>query len=469
MVPPIPQAAWAAPSSTNSAPALSLALASNVKYQLENGKTYTLSNASVSNTVIEVASGRTATVVVPKNVTVTIDDYNNGCSPISLLGSGKLTLVVDGTLTVTGGAAEKGGASQPFSGQSRGNGGAGGAGGYAGIYVPNGTTLIVNGHGTLNARGGDAGDGGPAANGAYEAGGGGGGGAGAGIGGNGGAGGKGGQMGGVTGITAAGGTSGSAGIKAGTIYLYGNGKINAYGGGGGAGGINVSNDAGGGGGYPAAGVGGGGAGGGGGNYCSPGSGFTGAALEGANNVVTHDGVAGSHEGGTNTTWTVGAGYFAASNYGSEAYRGAIGGGGTSYGSSDSGLGGSGGQGGGGGTVYVGNKASVAVANGSYKTATKQKWGTDPTPIYRQSGYDLNDIRDKSITSVSARNFADMNTPSKNSLATVAKSASVKVAGIGAGAGFTEDSNGKYDDTQKVPERVALADSATLYERNTCCF
>ncbi|MCI8336302.1 MAG: hypothetical protein HFI72_04005, partial [Peptococcaceae bacterium] len=78
MVPPIPQAAWAAPSSTNSAPALSLALASNVKYQLENGKTYTLSAASVSNTVIEVASGRTATVVVPKNVAVTIDDYNNG-------------------------------------------------------------------------------------------------------------------------------------------------------------------------------------------------------------------------------------------------------------------------------------------------------------------------------------------------------------------------------------------------------
>ncbi|MCI8336213.1 MAG: hypothetical protein HFI72_03505 [Peptococcaceae bacterium] len=446
MVPPIPQAAWAAPSSTNSAPALNLALASNVKYQLENGKTYTLSAASVSNTVIEVPSGRTATVVVPKNVTVTIDDYNNGCSPISLLGSGKLNLVVDGTLTVTGGKAGNGSDAQASY--------SGGAPGYAGISVPNTATLVLGGAGTVVAQGGDAGRGGNGGSrsGYADNGASGGGGAGAGIGGNGAAGGDGGSR--PTGVgystnAATNGTPGGNGGSAGNIYIYESVKLSAYGGAGGAGGWDYQSSPGGGGGYPAAGIGGGGAGGGGGSHGPGGGGFSGGGGDGGterNNAANGSGaIAATHHGGggyfnyyrkdgetfstPNNIGGIAAIYAATSNYKNT-------------------WGSSGGTAGSGGKIYKADTATLTVANGSYMTANQQKWGQSPTPIYAQSGFNLNNIRSANVAAVTARTKAALETELSSK---VSKTIAVtNVAGIGSGAGAYEVSNGSFT-IQKVPE------------------
>ena len=101
MVPPIPQAAWAAPSSTGTL-AGSFVPQSNKIYNLANGGDYSLQSADISNTTFVLSSG-SATLRVPANQTVKINDYENGCSPISLGGSAHLTLVVDGKLEVTGG------------------------------------------------------------------------------------------------------------------------------------------------------------------------------------------------------------------------------------------------------------------------------------------------------------------------------------------------------------------------------
>ncbi|MCI8336417.1 MAG: hypothetical protein HFI72_04595, partial [Peptococcaceae bacterium] len=430
--------------------------------QLENGKTYTLSAASVSNTVIEVASGRTATVVVPKNVAVTIDDYNNGCSPISLLGSGHLILVVDGTLTVTGGAATTGARSvngthtSTPSGAS-GNEVAGGKGGYAGISVPNGANLTVQGSGTLIAQGGDAAVG--AVGGVVtDFGSGGGGGAGAGIGGNGGDGGIGHPHGTVSDNakwTEAHSKAGNGGA-AGNIYIYENITVKAYGGGGASGGAYAYSSGGGAGGYPAAGIGGGGAGGGGGDGGPSGSGFSaGQAESGASPVPTN----GSAD--LVNIYGPGAGYFSSSvdRYNATgSIRNAGIGGGLAFRHNTNCFSGWGGNGGSGGAVYVGNKANITVANGSYVTTSAKQWGKTPTPIYLQAGFKPSNIRSSNVTSVSARTHSAMVTELTNK--GISKTSSpVAVPGIGSGAGGEETSNGSYT-IQKVPERVALAPRCT---------
>ncbi|MCI8336986.1 MAG: hypothetical protein HFI72_07530, partial [Peptococcaceae bacterium] len=415
--------------------------------QLENGKTYTLSAASVSNTVIEVASGRTATVVVPKNVAVTIDDYNNGCSPISLLGSGKLNLVVDGTLTVTGGKAEDG---QYDAVQYT---AVGGAGGYPGIGVPVGTSLIISGSGTVTAAGGDAGRGGNANNGSHNASGGGG--AGAGIGG---IGGKGGDA-GAPYRDKVSGTGGSMG----SVMIYETVVVNAYGGGGAG---NTADGIGAAGGYPAAGVGGGGAGGGGAGNSAGAGGFCGAG--GGSSGV---------DGGPATPFikpnyhTGGGGYFAGStisNYADKLYKyyhgGAIGGGGAWDTNTDdtntwekaSWKGGHGGTAGAGGTVVKGELATLQAANGSYQTNIPRNYGKTPTPIYAQSGYDLELLRTAGVTKVDAgltakgvRSKGDL----ENELGATGKSSTIQataLAGVGSGAGYLESRNGSFT-IQKVPE------------------
>ncbi|MCI8336418.1 MAG: hypothetical protein HFI72_04600 [Peptococcaceae bacterium] len=448
MVPPIPQAAWAAPSSTNSAPVLSLALGSNVKYQLENGKTYTLSNASVTNTVIEVPSGRTATVVVPKNVAVTINDYEDGCSPISLLGSGHLILVVDGTLTVTGGAGTQ--AAIPTvridsTTSTVGNGA------YAGISVPSTATLTVRGTGTVSARGGDASSGNNGAGGI--SGGPGGGGAGAGIGGNGGGGGLGAWD------KSASGANGSAG---GTVQIYDQVKVFAYGGAGGA--TSEQQLSTGGGGYPAAGIGGGGGGGGGGDHATGGAGFSSAGYKGQTGGTNGTGPTSATIDGGGASWTryAGGAYFNGPlnpKQDNVALTGGLGA--VSWSGSSTATSGNGGVGGAGGKVYKADKATLTVANGSYVTSNQQKWGQSPTPIYAQSGYDLNLIRKAKVTKVSAR------TPGKlvEELGATGKSSSIQataLAGVGSGAGYLESSNGSFT-IQKVP------DGATLYMRNADYF
>ena len=73
---------------------------------------------------------------------------------IELQGDANLTLVVDGTFTVTGGKAGDGTYGQRAKP---------GAGGYAGIYVPVGTELTIRGGGSVYAYGGNAGAGGPGA------------------------------------------------------------------------------------------------------------------------------------------------------------------------------------------------------------------------------------------------------------------------------------------------------------------
>ncbi|MCI8336910.1 MAG: hypothetical protein HFI72_07135, partial [Peptococcaceae bacterium] len=414
---------------------------------LANGGDYTLTTTgTLTNAQIVVPNGVTATLRVPGNLT--IDDYGNRKSPINVVSGGTLRLYVTGTLTVTGGAATHGTGSKTAPGGK-------GLGGFAGIAVPTGAKLEVYGNGTLVARGGDAGHGGDQTTGMADYGGGGGGGAGAGIGGNGGNGGD---------TESIGRHHGEAGANAGTISLYDRVKITAYGGGGGSGRITATTSGGGGGGYPAAGIGGGGAGGGGGSTAAGGGGFSGGGGE-------QDGMGGTNGGpGGDATFGGGGGYFGKSalawgttqsTYTITGSR--IGGEASICTTTSTGVlghsGGDGGQGGAGGTVTLSDvvRANLKVANGSYTTTATKQWGINPTPIYRQSGYDLSAMRTQSIGSVSVRTFADMNNTSKNGLASVTKGSSVAIAGIGAGAGFTEQSNGPLN-IQKVPERVALADS-----------
>ncbi|MCI8336380.1 MAG: hypothetical protein HFI72_04410 [Peptococcaceae bacterium] len=441
MVPPIPQAAWAAPSSTGTL-AGSFAPQSNKIYPLANGGDYSLQSADISSTAFVLSSG-SATLRVPAGQTVKINDAGSGCSPISLSGSGKLTLIVDGTLVVTGGAGEKGSTSVTDA-----------AKGYAGISVPSGTNLVIKGTGSLTANGGHAGDGGDA-NIATNGGAGGGGGAGAGIGGDGGVGGR----------RAAG--NGGVGVSAGSISIYETVKVFAYGGAGGAGGTsdhsNISSGqpgSGGGGGYPAAGIGGGGAGGGAGDAGSGAGGFSGGMAEitsGASKPVRRasDGLAHPEAPFRQGTWWMnpGNGYFQAGAANEVEYR-LIGGGGAHCYIPDSPAGantlvsGHGGQSGAGGIVYRANTATLTVVNGSYKTASKA-WGSNPTPIYAQSGYDLALLRTAGVTNVNARTKSAL----ESELGTKGKSSSIKataLAGVGSGAGYTESSNGSFT-IQKVPE------------------
>ena len=351
-----------------------------------------------------------------------------GGSPITLSGNAKLTLIVDGTLSVYGGAAGNG--SDGIAANSP-----GGAGGFAGVYVPRGTTLEVRGAGTLKAYGGHGGDGGSGINVNY--GGAGGGGAGAGIGGNGGAGGAGSPGGSASGTAIDNGKPGSAGISAGTIFLYERVTVAAYGGAGGSGGWYANSSPGGAGGYPGAGIGGGGAGAGGGNHGPGGGGFSGG--RGEADTVESKNIDGA--GGPAVLHGGGGGYFSSYNgtYSIERQP-ALGGGAAKYLSSVFGGdgAGNGGAAGDGGEVKKSSTAVLTAANGSYKTATKQ-WGVTPTPIYVQSGYSLDKLREnyrvidafdkdgirtKEVLESKVGAYGKIITPTG-------------LAGVGSGAGFTE--------------------------------
>ena len=352
---------------------------------------------------------------------------------VTLSGNAKLTLIVDGTLSVYGGAAGDGA-------DSTGVNPPGGTGGFAGIFVPNGTTLTVRGGGTLSAYGGHAGDGGNgvAANNIGAAGGGG---AGAGIGGNGGPGGAGGDG---TSSSTDNGAPGGAGTSAGEVYLYETVRVTAYGGAGGSGGWEYkssSSSPGGGGGYPAAGIGGGGAGAGGASHGSGGGGFSGGRGD-FDNIGTKvvDGV-----GAPTAEHGPGGGYF--SSYDGTYSAGGIlqvetqpslGGGAMKYKSSSFGgdRAGNGGAAGSGGTVKKASTATLTVSNGSYKTSSKE-WGVTPTPIYAQSGYSLTKLREANVRVVNARSKSalesELGSKGKTLVAT-------GLSGVGSGAGFTETSH-----------------------------
>ncbi|MCI8336937.1 MAG: hypothetical protein HFI72_07270, partial [Peptococcaceae bacterium] len=440
---------------------------------LANGGDYTLTTTgTLTNAQIVVPNGVTATLRVPGNLT--IDDYANEKSPIVLQGNAKLTLIVDGTLKVYGGA-----------GKEKGKQYAANSAGFAGINVPVGTTLTVRGSGKLYAYGGDASPGSEAyfwavydntVGSKREIGGGsGGGGAGAGIGGNGGAGGKGGGIIELNEISSKCGDDGGAGVSAGTVHIYDTVNVYVYGGGGasgGRGGNGVYGDAGGGGGYPAAGVGGGGAGGGGGSNGAGGGGFSGGGAEAYFNDTTGGwqqyepgGINGNIPTGGDRNQDRGSGgaYYsngtlststtaASDTFPKRAYIG----GGFGAWMVNQYNGGSGGTAGSGGTVYQANTAKLYAYNGSTTTTVAKQWGVNQTPIYWQNGHSLAAGRKTATTKAQMESGSYYNASRVLSYQNPANSNSR--LGIGSGAGYTEISNGSFT-IQKVPERV---DSATLY-------
>ena len=177
MVPPIPQAAWAAPSSTNSA----LTIATGGRYTLSNNTVYTISNGTgyVKNVGITVEAGTAATIVVPNGKGLWIDnrgskDYPN---PIDIKSGGSLTIITEGNGDVDCVGAPAGSGVNSSAGSSN---HAGGVAGKAAIHVPYGATLTIRGTGIVKAYGGFAGDGGDGTGATSNHGPGGGGGAGAG-------------------------------------------------------------------------------------------------------------------------------------------------------------------------------------------------------------------------------------------------------------------------------------------------
>ena len=445
---PVPGIAFAdtvTPVAATAATSTPVTLATNgtLDSQFANGGDYTLtSTGKVTNAQI-IIKNKSVTLRVPGNFE--IDDYNNGKSPIELQGDANLTLVVDGTFTVTGGKAGDGENAVP----SRLS--AGGAGGRAAISVPTETTLTICGKGTVYAYGGDAGDGGSAgADGRENQAGAGGGGAGAGIGGNGGAGGHGVMN--SSAPTSIGG-DGAKGISAGTIMIYETVKVYAYGGNGGSGGqpvidkgqgsITSTSGSGGGGGYPAAGVGGGGAGAGGADHGNGGGGFSGGA---AQQTYVRDAVNG--QGGAAQEFSGGGGYFSKGDTGpyaagtsGEMPGGAIGGGyvNTVNWQTHSGQGGAAGSG---GVVKKAATAKLYGYNGSATTTSKRIWGQNQTPIYWQNGYSLVSAR----AAGNVTNKAGVETAAHlngNRLLSYKNELTNSRLGVGSGAGYTETSNGSY--------------------------
>lgn len=248
---------------------------------------------------VEVLKGE-VTIFIKKDTVVT--NENMGRSAIKIAPNASLTLsfLNNATLTVDSGFGADGDSRDNTSSDPA----YGGPGGYAGINVPVGATLNVNGAGTLIAYGGDAGDGGSGYGHPY--GGGGGGGAGAGIGGNGGTGGNGAATKSGIGIDTAG-WDGGAGESCGNINFTGSITVYAYGGAGGSGGKGINSTGGGGGGYPAAGIGGGGAGGGGGDHADGGGGFSGGSGENNNTANGVNGLGGQNTDSVNSSG--GGGYF----------------------------------------------------------------------------------------------------------------------------------------------------------------
>lgn len=118
--------------------------------------------------------------------------------------------------------------------------------------------------------------------------------------------------------------------------------------------------------------------------------------------------------------------------------------------------GNGGKSGNGGTVVV-NGCDVYAYNGSYITsvnsgATNNEWGKYQCPIYAQLGISLDEIRAKNITSITARIASVlMNELSSKSINGSYFNYTNKLPitlgnehlGIGAGAGYTEGTNGVF--------------------------
>ena len=152
-----------------------------------------LTNTGMSRSAIDIHSGATLNLYICNNATMTVDSgyatkSGNGTSPTELSG---------------------------------------GVGAYAGIHVPEGAILNIQGSGVLKAIGGNAGDGGTCPTNKYDYGGAGGGGAGAGIGGNGGKGGD---------TQWSFGKDGEKGENCGEVNIYNTVTVYAYGGKGGNGG-----------------------------------------------------------------------------------------------------------------------------------------------------------------------------------------------------------------------------------------
>ena len=392
----------------------------------------TLTNAGIKRSAIDIEPGGTLNLWVAEGAEVIV---NSG------LGKGG----TDATASMPGAAP-------------------GGPGGYAGIHLPSGAHLILQGKGKIVAYGGNAGDGGLCSS-SISSGGrgaGGGGGAGAGIGGNGGAGGSGNysdkyeREGGI-------GQDGEEGESCGDVLIKGSIEVIAFGGAGGSGGGTTAAAGGGGGGYPGAGIGGGGAGGGGGDHVSGGGGFTGGENE-MNSTGSHAinglaGIANAHEGRVS-----GGGYFTAANLSSRNCLGGFKGGGGGANSVSNwyfSYGGDGGKAGSGGNIIISSEASTKLKayNGSYITDNKQYSETTYTNIYAQSGCTLPVIKNVGYWSDRKNEYYSNlfnSTVNYQTNYTTYRQVTMREAltsddmpttiygqGIGSGAGYIEISNGTY--------------------------
>ena len=363
---------------------------------------YYVTGSTTANNITVAAN--VAAAIYLKDVTINLSTTQLGKSAIDLKSGANVAVELVGTSTLRGGNAENG--KVGATGSAGVAAVSGGAGAGAGIAVPVGAKLTIQGAGLVNAYGGDAGDGGNAAprvTNTMATGGSAGGGAGAGIGGIGGAGGASGS-GLIDGQARHNGVNGGAGGGAGTITI--NARVNAYGGGGGSGGAGgqgrpgntvdskpaYGGGGGGAGGYPAAGIGGGGAGGGGGasdplgggptHGGGGGGGFSGGG--GGNysyNAYCDVGPAGGTNGAGGKTIQAyatgggGGGYLGAGESCTTgsiiSHGGAIGGAAGQYGGERDG--GAGGAGGGGGIlITIENKDQVLARNGSQITTSSSQ-------------------------------------------------------------------------------------------------
>ena len=303
--------------------------------------------------------------------------------------------------------------------------------GYAGIRLPDTSTLRFIGSGSVTVYGGPAGKGGTYDENDLKLGCGGGG-AGAGIGGNGGSGGmaKENQS-----------ENGGDGESCGTVIVTEKIKLSAYGGAGAEGGNSTLEGAGAGGGYPGAGIGGGGAGGGGATKNLGAGGFSGGAsisVEGEELFLGgKDGWAGEHLKDKNRYeyYYAGGGYFSGpdgmdskkKNRASLCLGGFFG-----CGSDINTYSSTGGTGGNGGIVEKTDYSIINAYNGNKITDNSS---TEYTQIYNQDG---KTIERYSYKKVEGMTFV---------LNKVAGKKKVKVnsfgQGMGSGAGYKEGTNGIF--------------------------
>lgn len=306
--------------------------------------------------------------------------------------------------------------------------------GYAGIHVPVGSRLNIFGNSKLTVKGGPAGKGGTYNLSDYKLGNGGGG-AGAGIGGNGG-------IGGVAAENES--FDGGVGGSCGNISLYGTVVVNAYGGAGAQGGDSTKEGAGAGGGYPAAGIGGGGAGGGGATKLVGAGGYSGGAAISIDEEILKggiDGLSGAHveDDSIQEYYFSGGGYFEGpagidskkKNRAEKCLGGFKG-----QGSVEETISSNGGLGGSGGTVVLNGNSKLNSFNGNKYTDGLEEQ-TEPVIINAQNGIIIEKYSYKKIEGTSF------------TLSRISRKKKVKKLefgqGIGAGAGFTEGSNGVFKD------------------------